>query len=102
MLWILLHDLKVISKFWLSPCIIPLSFYYPDVILQVQRQTLACYVWMWNMISQQERGERDKILPAGRGGQVGHRVGERYETLHELPGQKHGASGHGGRHLDHL
>jgi len=42
------------------------------------------------------------ILPAGRGGQVGHRVGESYETLHELSGEKDGAPGHGGHHLDHL
>lgn len=32
------------------------------------------------------KGEWDKVLPASRSGQVGHRVGERYEALHELPG----------------
>lgn len=42
------------------------------------------------------------ILPARRCGEMRHRIGERYETLHQLPGQKHGASGHGGHHLDHL
>lgn len=40
--------------------------------------------------------------PAGRGGKVRHGVGEGYQTLHELPGEEHGASSHGGHHLDHL